>query len=75
MMRTVLRAQGAALNWEYGLPHRTIRRFGLDGSGFGVNLIVMSSNHLSAQRVTYVTTALGLRLPLTRELCRSCCCS
>lgn len=72
---TALRAHRNALNWDYDVPQRTIRRFGLDGSGFGVNLIVMSGNHLTAQRVTYVTAALGLRLPLTRELCRSCFCS
>lgn len=72
--RAALRGQRNALNWGFAVPHGTIRRFGLDGFGFGVNLIVMSGNHLTAQRVTYVTAALGLRLPLTRELCRSCSC-
>ncbi len=72
---SVLRPGHNQLTCGYGVPHSTIRRFRLDGCEFGVNLIVMSGNHPLAARVTYVTAALGLRLPLTRELCRSCRCS
>lgn len=41
----------------------------------GVNLNDMSAGRWNLMRVTYVTAALGLRLPLTRELCRLSCCS
>ncbi|MET8878625.1 hypothetical protein [Nocardia sp. NPDC004604] len=51
-----------ARHWQ-GLVHRD----------FGVNFDPMSSSRPTALRVTYVTAALGLRLPLTRELCCSCC--
>lgn len=34
-----------------------------------VNLFVMSTSSADSRKVTYVTAALGLRLPLTRELC------
>ncbi|EGD24993.1 hypothetical protein HMPREF0724_11528 [Prescottella equi ATCC 33707] len=35
-------------------------------------MIVMSSGATSAPRVTYVTAALGSRLPHPRELCCPC---
>lgn len=50
-----------------------IRRQGLVRDGFDVSFDPMSSSRPTALRVTYVTAALGLRLPLTRELCCSCC--
>lgn len=39
-----------------------------------VNLFVMSTSSADSRKVTYVTAALGLRLPLTRELCCHRCC-
>ncbi|GAB4582453.1 hypothetical protein Ntsu_02850 [Nocardia sp. IFM 10818] len=37
-----------------------------------VNFDPMSSSRPKAARVTYVTVALGVRLPRQRELCCSC---
>ncbi len=44
-------------------------REGLVSSGFGVSFDPMSASRPTAPQVTFVTAALGLRLPLTRELC------
>lgn len=66
-----MRGKDFGMNHASGVPASSWQ--GLVRRDFGVNFDPMSTSRPTALRVTYVTAALGLRLPLTRELCCSCC--